>query len=86
MARTFTCSPAPPGRSTTARTSARTGVWRSSPTRNSTGSALLGLIVRLRAELTVLAILLTARFWAWPRLDELARPHHGTDRRRPCSC
>ena len=32
---------------------------------------LLGLVVRLRAELTILAILLIARFWAWPRLTEL---------------
>jgi hypothetical protein len=31
---------------------------------------LLGLVVRLRAELTVLAVLVTARFWAWPRLDD----------------
>ena len=32
---------------------------------------LLGLVVRLRAELTILAVLLIARFWAWPRLTEL---------------
>ena len=31
---------------------------------------LLGLVVRLRAELTVLAVLLTARFWAWPKLND----------------
>ena len=32
---------------------------------------LLGLVVRLRAELTILAVLLIARFWAWPQLTEL---------------
>ncbi len=41
---------------------------------------LLGLVVRLRAELTVLTLLLIARFWAWPRLDRADRPHHGPDR------
>jgi hypothetical protein len=31
---------------------------------------LLGLLIRSRAELTIAAVLLTARFWAWPGLDD----------------
>ncbi len=54
------------------RTSARTGVIEvfTRPD-HSLILRLAGLIVRLRAELTVLAVLLTARFWAWPRLTSL---------------
>jgi hypothetical protein len=31
---------------------------------------VLGLVVRLRAELTIAAVLVTARFSAWPRLEQ----------------
>jgi hypothetical protein len=30
---------------------------------------VVGLLIRLRAEILVVAVLLTARFWVWPRLD-----------------
>src|SRR3954469_363122 len=52
------------------RTSARTGVIEVfTRPEHSLIVRLLGLIVRLRAELTVAAVLLTARFWAWPKLQ-----------------
>ena len=52
------------------RTSARTGVIEVfTRPEHSLIVRLLGLITRLRAELTVLAIGLIARFWAWPRLN-----------------
>jgi hypothetical protein len=72
MARTTRARRPRSGRSSRTRTSARTGVveiftrpethllWR-----------VLGFIVRLRAELTVITVLVAARFWAWPRLVAL---------------
>ena len=30
---------------------------------------IVGLLIRLRAEILVMAVLLSARFWVWPRLD-----------------
>src|SRR3954447_17503551 len=52
------------------RTSARTGVIEVfTRPEHSLIVRLAGLIVRLRAELTVLAVALTARFWAWPHLE-----------------
>ena len=53
------------------RTSARTGVVElfTYPQRHIVWR-ILGLVVRLRAELTVLAAVLAARFWLWPRLVE----------------
>jgi hypothetical protein len=55
--------------STRTRTSARTGVIEvfTHPD-HSLIVRLLGLVVRLRAELTVLTLLVSARFSAWPRL------------------
>ena len=61
----------PSGRgSTRTRTSARTGVIEVlTRPEHSLVARLLGLIVRLRAELTVLVVLLVARCWAWPRIE-----------------
>jgi hypothetical protein len=73
MARTSRARRPRTGRSTTrTRTSARTGVIEvfTHPD-HSLLVRLLGLIVRLRAELTVLTLLLMARFWAWPWLRDL---------------
>ena len=56
--------------STRTRTSARTGVIEVfTRPESSLIVRLLGVVVRLRAELTVLTLLLLARFWAWPRLN-----------------
>jgi hypothetical protein len=56
--------------STRTRSSARTGVFEVfTRPEHSLIVRLLGLIVRLRAELTIAAVLLTARFWAWPKLQ-----------------
>ncbi len=71
MART-TRAARPRGRgSTRTRTSARTGVIEvfTHPD-HSLIVRLLGLVVRLRAELTVLTLLVSARFSAWPRLAD----------------
>ena len=71
MARTSRASRPRSGRSPRTRTSARTGVVElfTYPQRH-IAWRILGLVVRLRAELTVLAVLLAARFWLWPRLVE----------------
>ena len=70
MARTSRASRARGRGSTRTRTSARTGVIEVfTRPEHSLIVRLLGLVVRLRAELTVLAVLLTARFWAWPKLE-----------------
>ena len=71
MARTSRARRPRSGRTTRTRTSARTGVIEVfTRPEHSLIVRLLGLIVRLRAELTILAVLLTARFWAWPRLSD----------------
>jgi len=70
MARTSRASRSRGRGSPRTRTSARTGVIEVfTRPEHSLIVRLAGLIVRLRAELTVLAVLLTARFWAWPRLE-----------------
>src|SRR4051794_22852309 len=59
------------GRTTRTRTSARTGVIEVfTRPEHSLIVRLLGLIVRLRAELTVITLLVILRFWAWPRLED----------------
>ena len=72
MARRSRASRSGRGRTPRSRMSHRTGaVELFLRPQHSWWVRLLGLVVRLRAELTILAILLIARFWAWPRLDEL---------------
>jgi hypothetical protein len=71
MARTSRARRSSGRRSARTRTSARTGVIEVfTRPEHSLIVRLLGLVVRLRAELTVLAVALTARFWAWPRFEQ----------------
>src|SRR4051795_13753729 len=70
MARSSRASRARGRGSTRTRTSARTGIIEVfTRPEQSLIAKLIGLVIRLRAELTVIAILLIGRFWAWPRLD-----------------
>src|SRR6478609_8136604 len=70
MARRSRASRSGGRRSPRLRTSQRTGVVEIF-TRPDTNPVLgfLALVLRLRAELTVLTLALIARFWIWPRLD-----------------
>ena len=70
MARTSRARRPSGRRSTRTRTSARTGVIEVfTRPEHSLIARLFGLIIRLRAELTVIATLLIARSWAWPRIE-----------------
>ena len=85
MARTTGARRPRSGRTRT-RTSARTGVIEVFTRPDHTLlRRLLGLVIRLRAELAVLAILLIARFWAWPGSSSWsATPSHCCSRPRLC--
>ncbi len=58
------------GRTAHSRTSYRTGaVEIFLRPQHSWWMRILGFIIRLRAELTILIVLLVARYWAWPKLE-----------------